>query len=57
MIAPDQRYWLTLDADGYDLPSDWYLRLAGEITRGFHGETKLTPALPEKPGPPWKASR
>ena len=36
--APDQGYWLTLDADGFTLPSDWYLRLAGEITRIFHGQ-------------------
>jgi hypothetical protein len=36
--APDQGFWLTLDADGADLPSDWYLRLAGEITRMFQGE-------------------
>jgi len=34
--APDQGFWLTLDADGAELPSDWYLRLAGEITRMFH---------------------
>jgi hypothetical protein len=53
--APDQGYWLTLDADGHDLPSDWYLRLAGEITKGFHGQIKLTPKLPEKPGPPAKS--
>lgn len=53
--APDQGYWLTLDADGSDLPSDWYLRLAGEITRMFHGEIPADPKLPEKPGPPWKA--
>ena len=52
--APDQGYWLTLDADGYDLPSDWYLRLAGEITRAFHGDTPFTADLPAKPGPPWK---
>jgi hypothetical protein len=35
--TPDQAYWLALDADGYDLPSDWYLRcakLATEIVRG-----------------------
>ncbi len=35
--TPDQGYWLALDADGYDLPSDWYLRcakLATEIVRG-----------------------
>ncbi|MCU0782543.1 MAG: glycoside hydrolase family 71/99-like protein [Verrucomicrobia bacterium] len=53
--APDQGYWLTLDADGYDLPSDWYLRIAGEITRMFHGEVAPTPNLPEKLGPPRKA--
>jgi hypothetical protein len=35
--APEQGFWLTLDADGAELPSDWYLRLAGEITRMFHG--------------------
>ena len=38
--APDQGHWLTLDADGAELPSDWYLRLAGEITRMFHGDIK-----------------
>jgi hypothetical protein len=36
--APDQGFWLTLDADGATLPSDWYLRLAGQITKMFHGE-------------------
>ncbi len=36
--APDQGFWLTLDADGADLPSDWYLKLAGDITKMFHGE-------------------
>jgi len=44
--APDQGFWLTLDADGADLPSDWYLRLAGEITRMFHGEIKPSLKLP-----------
>jgi uncharacterized protein (TIGR03437 family) len=51
--APDQGYWLTLDADGFTLPSDWYLRLAGEITRIFHGQSAATAALPTRPGPPW----
>src|SRR5260370_41235420 len=51
--APDQGYWLTLDADGFTLPSDWYLRLAGEITRIFHGQSTATAALPTSPGPPW----
>ena len=44
--APDQGYWLTLDADGEDMPNDWYLRLAGEITRMFHGDIKPDPKLP-----------
>jgi uncharacterized protein (TIGR03437 family) len=51
--APDQGYWLTLDADGYALSSDWYLRLAGEITRIFHGQSPATAPLPTSPGPPW----
>jgi hypothetical protein len=44
--APDQGFWLTLDADGADLPSDWYLKLAGEITRMFHGDLPPTAKLP-----------
>ena len=43
--APDQGCWLTLDADGEDLPSDWYLKLSGEITKRFHGEPG-SPAFP-----------
>lgn len=50
--APDQGYWLTLDADGHDLPSDGYLRLAGEITRMFHGERPLTAVMPANPAGP-----
>jgi hypothetical protein len=38
-----------------EMPSDWYLRLSGEITRMFHGEIAPDPRLPEKPGPPWPA--
>lgn len=52
--APDQGFWLTLDADGATLPNDWYLRLAGEITRMFHGEIKPTANMPDHPGPPWR---
>jgi hypothetical protein len=44
--APDQGFWLTLDADGANLPSDWYLRLAGEVTRMFHGKIRPTPEMP-----------
>lgn len=45
---PREGYWLPLDADGYDLPSDWYLRTAGlvtEVVRGYednHGSL-ITP--------------
>jgi hypothetical protein len=45
--APEQGFWLTLDADGEDLPSDWYLRLSGEITRMFHGRRPASQTLPE----------
>jgi hypothetical protein len=48
--APEQGYWLTLDADGAALPSDWYLQLAGEITKMFHGDVPPVAAMPEKPG-------
>ncbi len=44
--APDQGAWLTLDADGLNLPADWYLKLAGAITRTFHGAAENSPALP-----------
>lgn len=44
--APEQGYWLTLDADGLNLPSDWYLKLAREITRMFHGEIKPSEKMP-----------
>ena len=44
--APDQGFWLTLDADGEALPSDWYLRLAREITRMFHGDIEAASTMP-----------
>ncbi len=37
-MIPTEGYWLPLDEDGYDLPSDWYLRAAGlatEVVRGY----------------------
>ena len=47
--APDQGYWLTLDADRQNLPSDWYLRLSSEITRIFHGDAKPVEEMPANP--------
>jgi hypothetical protein len=47
--APEQGQWLTLDADGLHLPSDWYLRLSGAITRIFHGEMPNRAEMPDRP--------
>ncbi|MDB5051618.1 MAG: hypothetical protein JWO30_4689 [Fibrobacteres bacterium] len=49
--APAQGWWLTLDADGGPaLPSDWYLRIAGEITKMTSGRQVATDSIPIKPG-------
>ncbi len=37
-MIPTSQYFLTLDADGISLPSDHYLKLAGELTRKYHNE-------------------
>jgi hypothetical protein len=55
--APDQGFWLTLDADGAGVPNDWYLRLAGEITRMFHGDIQPDSKLPANPGPQTKPAK
>jgi len=39
-LAPQPGFWLTLDADGLELPSDWYLQLSGEVTRMFHNASE-----------------
>ena len=51
--APPTGYWLALDADGEQLPSDWYLRLAGELTQIIHGEKPAVDIIPIKPADPW----
>ena len=47
--TPDQGFWLTLDADGYSLPSDWYLRLTGEVGKMLRKEIPVSSKLPIKP--------
>lgn len=37
---------ITMDTDGECLPSDWYLRLAGEATKMLRGEVPLTDTIP-----------
>jgi hypothetical protein len=43
--------FLTLDADGIDLPSDWYLRLTGEASKMLRGDIPLTAQIPISPYP------
>jgi hypothetical protein len=48
--TPAQGQWLTLDADGCNLPSDWYLRLVGNATtmlRETGSVPKTVPSLQE----------
>lgn len=47
--VPAQGTWLTLDVDGYKLPSDWYLRLGGASTRMLRKEIPLTSTIPIAP--------
>ena len=35
-----------LNIDGYDLPSDWYLRLGGATGEMLRGEIPLSPKIP-----------
>jgi hypothetical protein len=49
--APDQGTWLNLDADGFKLPSDWYLRLAWDAGRVMKNQEPLTDTVPTDPGP------
>ena len=41
--------WLALDADGYTLPPDWYLRLTGEVQLMLEGKRTLTSTIPLNP--------
>lgn len=47
--VPAQGYWLPLDADGYDLPSDWYLRSAKKLTHVVRGTAENTVTLDTPP--------
>ncbi len=49
--TPTTGAFLTLDADGLDLPSDWYLRLTGEATKMLRGDNPLTSEIPISPYP------
>ena len=46
---PSQGSFLTLDADGLKIPSDWYLRLTGEASKMLRKDIPLTSTIPIKP--------
>ncbi|NOZ88110.1 MAG: carbohydrate-binding protein, partial [Deltaproteobacteria bacterium] len=47
--VPTTGSFVTLDADGENLPSDWYLRLTGEASKMLRGEIGLTSTIPIEP--------
>lgn len=47
--APTPGYWLTLDADGQQLPSDWYLQLASQIKSMYSSKAAPSKKIPIKP--------
>jgi hypothetical protein len=47
--VPAEGNWLTLDADGIELPNDWYLRLVGEAQKMMQGKIVLTDTIPIAP--------
>ena len=45
-VMPASRRFLSLDADGEKLPSDWYLKLADYAGRALRHEIPATPDRP-----------
>jgi len=45
---PKPGRFLALDADGYHLPADWYMRVAGIAAEVLHGERAMPDAFPVK---------
>ena len=48
-MLPAQGTFVPLDADGTNLPSDWYLRLANQAGRMLRGEIPLRDKMPISP--------
>jgi len=47
--TPVETAFVTLDMDGYDIPSDWYLRLTAEGAKMLRGEIALSSSIPISP--------
>lgn len=47
--VPSTGRFLTLNADGENLPSDWYLRLMGEASRMMKQQRSLVATMPSNP--------
>ncbi|KAJ7744148.1 hypothetical protein B0H16DRAFT_1463368 [Mycena metata] len=49
-LLPQSETWpfLALDEDGYDLPSDWYMRVAGFAAEGLRSERRIHDSFPSK---------
>ncbi|KAI0321461.1 hypothetical protein OF83DRAFT_1168415 [Amylostereum chailletii] len=48
--------FLAYDIDGYDVPSDWYMRIAGYAAEALKGERSIEEHFPEKELRDWKSS-
>ncbi|KAG6901998.1 hypothetical protein C0995_005798 [Termitomyces sp. Mi166 len=44
----DRHPFLALDEDGYDLPSDWYMRICGFAAEGLRSERRIFETFPSK---------
>jgi len=45
-MIPNNQYFLTLNADGISMSSDFYLRLAGSVNKMLKGQIALSPTIP-----------
>ncbi|KAI0063256.1 hypothetical protein BV25DRAFT_466337 [Artomyces pyxidatus] len=52
----DQFKFMALDVDGYVLPSDWYMRIAGYAAEALKGERQINEEFPEKELKDWTHS-